>query len=141
MGTSGPLTDGIPVIILFDGVCNLCNGVVQFLIKRDPEAKFRFASLQSVFGKAQLLKFNMDPETLHSVVVVHNGNAFQKSDAVIYISRYLSWPWRIVASFRWLPKRFRDALYDLIAGSRYKLFGRRESCMIPTADLRGRFLE
>lgn len=83
----------------------------------------------------------MNAGALHSVVVIHYGAAFQKSDAVIYISRYLPWPWRIVASFKWLPKRFRDAVYDLIAGSRYRLFGRKDSCMIPTADLRERFLD
>ena len=141
MGASGSLAKGNPVLILFDGVCNLCSGVVQFLIKHDPDAHFRFASLQSEFGKSQLRKFNLDPEALHSVVVIQRDVALQKSDGVLYIVRYLSYPWKILSFLRWLPKRFRDAGYDLIAGSRYKIFGRKESCMVPTADLRERFVE
>lgn len=140
MGASGSLAKGNPVLILFDGVCNLCSGVVQFLIKHDPDAHFRFASLQSEFGKSQLRKFNFEPDALHSVVVIQHDAAFQKSDAVLYIIRHLSYPWRFLTLLGWLPKRFRDAGYDLIARSRYKIFGRTENCMVPNANLRERYV-
>jgi predicted DCC family thiol-disulfide oxidoreductase YuxK len=141
MGSPGAIADRVPILILFDGVCNLCNGTVKFIIKRDPDAIFRFASLQSEFGRSKLLHFNMDPERLHSVVVIDRDEVLEKSDAALHIVRHLAYPWKFLVVLKWLPKKIRDACYNLIAGNRYKLFGQRDACMIPTIELRSRFLD
>lgn len=129
------------VVILFDGVCNLCNGFVQFLIKRDPKAKFKFASLQSAYGKSQLVRFNLDPEILHSIVVIDGETVHQRSDAALHIAYHLGGGWKIVSVFKVLPRFFRDAVYNIVAKNRYRVFGRRGSCMIPTPEIRGRFID
>ena len=141
MGSPGSLNNRRPILILFDGVCNLCNGTVQFIIKRDPDAKFRFASLQSSFGRSQLLRFNFNPELLHSVIVIDGDVALQKSDAALHIARHLGQPWKLLSALGILPKSFRDACYNLIASNRYKLFGKQDQCMIPTPELKSRFVE
>jgi predicted DCC family thiol-disulfide oxidoreductase YuxK len=129
------------LLILFDGVCNLCNGFVQFLIKRDPAGKFRFASLQSDFGRSQLIRFNLDPDLLHSVIVVEGDNVLQRSDAALRIVNQLGGPWKLLNAFKIFPKFLRDALYNVVARNRYKIFGKRDSCMIPTRELKERFIE
>jgi predicted DCC family thiol-disulfide oxidoreductase YuxK len=129
------------LIILFDGVCNLCNGFVQFIIRKDPTAKFKFASLQSDFGKSQLIRFHLDPALLHSIVVIDGEVAFQRSDAALRITNHLGGPWKILNAFKILPKFFRDAIYNVVAANRYRIFGKRETCMIPTPDLKERFIE
>src|SRR5512147_702262 len=103
MGAPGSIKDN-SVIILFDGVCNLCNGVVQFIIKRDPEARFRFASLQSGFGQSQLVRFKLDPNSLHSIVVIDQGQAFERSEAIFRITKHLGGPWKMLTAFKILPK-------------------------------------
>jgi predicted DCC family thiol-disulfide oxidoreductase YuxK len=128
-------------LVLFDGVCNLCNGLVQFIIKRDPSSKFRFASLQSDFGRSQLVRFNLDPELLHSIVVIDGDVALQRSDAAIYIAKQLGGPWKLLRAFKILPKFLRDAGYDVVAANRYRIFGKKDSCMIPTPQLKERFIE
>jgi predicted DCC family thiol-disulfide oxidoreductase YuxK len=129
------------LLILFDGVCNLCNGFVQFLIKRDPAGKFRFASLQSDFGRSQLLRFNLDPDLLHSVILIEGDNVLQRSDAALRIVNQLGGAWKILNAFKIFPKFLRDALYNVVARNRYKVFGKRDSCMIPTPELKARFIE
>ena len=129
------------LLILFDGVCNLCNGSVQFLIKRDPAGKFRFASLQSDFGRSQLIRFNLNPDLLHSVVVIDGDNVLQRSDAALRIVNQLDGPWKILNAFKIFPKFLRDVLYNVVARNRYKVFGKRDSCMIPTPELKARFIE
>jgi predicted DCC family thiol-disulfide oxidoreductase YuxK len=141
MGSPGSLGNHEPILVLFDGVCNLCNGLVQFIIKRDPAAKFRFASLQSDVGRTQLLKYNLSPDYLYSLIVIHKDKALERSDAALYIAKSLAQPWRVLYVFRVLPKFLRDGFYDLVARNRYTLFGRRQTCMIPSPDLRDRFLE
>lgn len=140
MGAPAEITDQRP-IILFDGVCNLCNGSVQFIIKRDPTAKFRFASLQSNYAKALLKDLGMSGEHLYSIILVKNTMTHDRSDALLEITRELNGAWPILYVFRFLPKVLRDRLYEFVAANRYKWFGRKDSCMIPTADLRERFLE
>lgn len=140
MGSPGSLDQG-PILILFDGVCNLCNGLVQFIIKRDAAEKFKFASLQSDFGKAQLIHYSLNPESLRSVIVIDNDAAFEQSDAILHIAWHLGIPWKFFFVFKILPKFFRDACYNLIAKYRYRLFGKQDQCMIPTADLKTRFME
>lgn len=141
MGSPGSLDNQRPILILFDGVCNLCNGTVQFIIKRDPKVKFRFASLQSSFGRSQLLRFNLNPGLLHSVIVIDRDIALEKSDAALYIARHLGQPWKSLSALSILPKSFRDACYNLIANNRYKLFGKQDQCMLPTPELKSRFVE
>ncbi len=129
------------ILVLFDGVCNLCSGAVMFIIKRDPVAKFKFASLQSAFGQAQLIRYGLDPNAFHSIIVIENNTVLKKSDAALKIAEQLSSPWRRMAVFRFVPKFLRDLAYDLIAATRYKVFGRKDSCMIPTPELKARFLD
>jgi predicted DCC family thiol-disulfide oxidoreductase YuxK len=141
MGSSGAIENQDPVIILFDGVCNLCNGLVQFILKRDPAAKFKFASLQSDFGRSQLVRFNMNPDLLHSIVVIEEGHAFERSSAVLRIARHLGGPWKIFMIFKIIPKGVRDALYNLIASNRYSIFGKTRHCMIPSPNVKEHFIE
>ena len=140
MGSPDSLGSHKPVIILFDGVCNLCNGSVQFLIRRDPNAKFKFASLQSEVGRSLLKQFNIDPDLLHSIIVIDNDVAFQRSDAALRIANHLGGGWKILKVFNILPKFFRDACYNIVATNRYRIFGKRESCMVPTPELKQRFV-
>lgn len=135
MGTPDPLSP----VILFDGVCNLCNGSVLFIIKRDPQANFRFASLQSDFGQQQLLKFNRQA-TLESVLLIESGKLYDKSSAALKIASKLSGVWPLLSLFRIVPKSWRDGVYTWIARNRYRWFGKREACMIPTPELKSRFI-
>jgi predicted DCC family thiol-disulfide oxidoreductase YuxK len=125
--------------ILFDGVCNLCNHSVQFIIRHDPRSKFRFAALQSGFGMAQLAHFGIAPGMLNTVILIQHGKAYQKSNAVLEIAKNLSGLWPAMYIFKLIPRFIRDGVYDLIAKNRYKLFGRRDECMIPTPELKSRF--
>jgi predicted DCC family thiol-disulfide oxidoreductase YuxK len=127
--------------VLFDGVCNLCNNAVQFIIKRDPSAKIKFASLQSPFGKSQLIKHDLDPETLLSIIVIDNDVVLKQSDAALIIASKLTGPWPALGVFKFIPRFIRDAVYNFIARRRYSWYGKRDSCMIPDEGLRGRFIE
>lgn len=133
-------TNGRP-IILFDGVCNLCNGSVQFIIKHDPAGKFSFASLQSQTAKRLLKNFHLASEDIYSIILIKNGILFDRSDAILEITKDLNGVWGAFRIFKFLPKRFRDSVYKLIANNRYKLFGKQESCLVPTPDLRARFID
>ncbi|RYY15656.1 MAG: thiol-disulfide oxidoreductase DCC family protein [Cytophagaceae bacterium] len=134
-----------PAIILFDGVCNLCHGFVQFVIRHDPEGHFRFAALQSTAGQALLAAHGQplsaaalaDPQ---SVVLVAGGRVYTHSAAVLRIAGRLGGIWRLAAVGWLLPGAWRDGLYRYIARHRYRWFGRQESCMLPMPELRGRFL-
>ena len=128
-------------VIFFDGVCNLCNGFVQFIIKRDRSARFRFASLQSAYAKEQLRQAHRDPEGLYSIIVMDGTKLLERSDAVLEIARHLGGAWPALTVFKILPRGFRDALYNFVAGNRYRWFGRQDQCMIPTPELKARFIE
>lgn len=127
-------------IILFDGVCNLCNGTVQFLIERDSKAKFKFASLQSEKGQALLADFDLPASDFDTFVYIENGNCFTKSTAALRVLKKLGGTWRLFYIFIMLPKKVRDLLYNVVVRNRYKLFGKRDSCMAPTPELKDRFL-
>ncbi|HMG89581.1 MAG TPA: DCC1-like thiol-disulfide oxidoreductase family protein, partial [Chryseolinea sp.] len=100
MGSLGsPIDTSGKTIVLFDGVCNLCNGSVRFIIKRDALSKFLFASLQSDFGQSQLLKFGLDPTKLHSIIAIENGKFFERSDAALMIASGLAQPWPMLGMF------------------------------------------
>ena len=138
MDTSEPKNS--PPVILFDGVCNLCNQSVQFIIRHDRRSQFHFAALQSAFGTAQLLHFGIAPGILNSVILIHHGKAYQKSNAALEIAKNLSGLWPALYIFKIVPRFIRDGVYDWIARNRYRLFGRRDECIIPTPELKSRFL-
>ncbi|EKN70057.1 hypothetical protein BABA_06761 [Neobacillus bataviensis LMG 21833] len=127
-------------IILFDGECNLCDSSVQFIIKRDPVGKFKFASLQSAIGQ-ELLKKHGHKTTISSFVLIENGKAYVKSGAAIRISKQLYGLWKVPTVFLVIPPFIRDNLYDVIAKNRYKWFGKKDSCLLPTPEWKDRFLE
>ena len=131
-------------LILFDGVCNLCNGFVQFVIEHDPAGRFRFAALQSVAGQAVLAAHGLDANAVatepDSVLLELNGQLYSHSDAVLRIARELGGPWRLLLAGYVLPRAWRDAAYRLVARNRYRWFGRQESCWLPTPELKARFL-
>ena len=127
-------------IVLFDGVCNLCSGSVQLILKRDPEARFRFASLQSEAGRSLMLEHGLDPDALSSVVLIEDGRAWQESSAALRIARHLPGAWKLLRVFTVVPRPLRDAVYRLIARNRYRWFGKTEACWLPTPELRARFL-
>lgn len=128
-------------IILFDGVCNLCNGFVQFLIKRDKKARFKFASLQSANGQSLLLKFGLPTADFNSFVYIKGDHYFAKSAAGLNVLKDLGGLWQFFYAFIVIPGFIRDFIYSAIAKKRYKLFGKRETCMVPTPDIKNRFLE
>ncbi|WP_417360352.1 thiol-disulfide oxidoreductase DCC family protein [Galbibacter sp.] len=130
-------------IVLFDGICNLCTGTVQFIIKRDRKDLFRFASLQSEIGKQLMEERNIDPESNNSIIVIEPQVAYYvKSSAAIEIAKELGGLWPTIQVFSYiLPEGIRDSIYELIAKNRYKWFGKKDSCMIPTPALESKFLD
>ena len=127
-------------IILFDGVCNLCNGAVTFIIKRDKKDVFKFAALQSEIGQQLISKFNIDTSKVDSIILIDGDKHYEKSSAALRIAKQLSGAYPLLFGFMILPKFIRNAVYDYIAKNRYKWFGKKESCMIPTPELKSRFL-
>lgn len=128
-------------VVVFDGVCNLCNTVVQTIIRGDPDGRFQFASLQSEVGRRLLEQHGMNTLEPETVVLIRDGRAFTMSDAVLEIVRHMRFPYPLLLVGYVLPRFIRDALYRVVARNRYRWFGRRDSCMMPTSDLRRRFLD
>lgn len=128
-------------ILLFDGVCNLCNGFVQFLIKRDPGGVFRFASLQSEAAEKLLDEKAPDlKDSLSTVVLIEGGQVYTHSDVALRVVRHLGGAWPLLQVFYILPKPLRDAIYNFVARNRYRWFGKKDQCMVPTPELKSRFL-
>lgn len=128
-------------IIFFDGVCNLCNGAVQFIIARDYRNVFQFASLQSGFAKEKLAPYGIVPDQHQSIILLRDGKVYQQSSAALRIAKNLSWLWPLLYGFIIIPPFIRDALYRFVANNRYRWFGKRESCWLPDAALKSRFLD
>lgn len=129
-------------IVLFDGVCNLCNGAVQFVIRRDRAAYFRYASLQSEVGQSLLKQHGLTASTLTTMVLVEGDTVSVRSTAALRIAAHLTLPWRALARLGWLmPVSWRDTLYRWVARNRYSWFGRREQCWVPTPQLKALFLD
>ncbi|WP_405250334.1 thiol-disulfide oxidoreductase DCC family protein [Dokdonia sp. Asnod3-C12] len=128
-------------IILFDGVCNLCNGAITFIIQRDKNDVFRYAPLQSEVGKNLAAKHNIDLDKVDSIILVTDQSAVAKSTAALRIAKHLSGGWPLLAVFFILPTFLRNAVYDFIARNRYKWFGKKDACMIPTPELKSKFLD
>lgn len=128
-------------IILFDGVCNLCNGAITFIIKRDKNDVFRYAPLQSEVGKNLAAKHEIDLDKVDSIILVTDQSAVAKSTAALRIAKQLSGGWPLLTVFLILPRFLRNAVYDFIARNRYKWFGKKDACMIPTPELKSKFLD
>jgi predicted DCC family thiol-disulfide oxidoreductase YuxK len=130
----------MPSVILFDGVCNLCSGFVRFVIARDPDGRFRFASLQSN-AASELVGSRLAGTVLpNSIVLVDGARVFTRSAAALRIFRGLRFPWPLLFAFVVVPRPIRDLVYDFVAKRRYRWFGRQDVCMTPTPELRARFL-
>jgi predicted DCC family thiol-disulfide oxidoreductase YuxK len=127
-------------IILFDGVCNLCQASVRFILAHDRDAVFRFAALDSDVGRGLTADGLLEDRSVDSVILVEGGAPYVRSEAILRIAARLGLPWRGLAGLRILPLRLRDGAYDLLARNRYRWFGRREICPAPDGDFRDRFL-
>ena len=127
-------------IILFDGVCNLCNSGVNFIIDHDRKNIFRFASLQSDAGQTLLKKFSLNNESFDSIILIDNEKYFSRSSAVLKIVKNFPGFWKLLYISIVIPPAIRDFLYDIIAENRYKWFGKKDSCRVPTPELKEKFL-
>lgn len=133
-------------LVLYDGVCGLCDRLVQFLLTHDHRRVFNFASLQSATGQAMLERYRRDSRDLTSFYLVANyrtpdSRLFMKSDAALFVASALAWPWKAMRLVRMVPKGIRDRLYDLVARNRYRVFGRYEQCLMPRPEFRSRFVD
>ena len=128
-------------VILFDGICNLCNSAVNFVIKRDKKDRIKFTTLQSDTGKSLLSEYHLPVDDMRSFVFIENGKAYIRSTASLRLCRYLSGLWPLCYGAIIIPRFLRDGIYNLIANRRYKWFGTRKECMVPTPELRAKFLD
>lgn len=127
-------------VILFDGVCNLCNSSINFVLDRDRQHYFRFGALQSDEGKELLKAVGQSPDYLDSIILIEKGKVYRDSDAALHVARKLGGLWPAMYAFIVLPRFIRDAVYKWIAKNRYRWFGKMESCRIPTPDIQSRFI-
>ena len=127
-------------VILFDGICNFCNSAVNFTIKRDKKAIIQFAPLQTEKGRMFLRQYNLPTNEMKSFVFIEDGKAYTRSTAALRVCRYLRGVWPLCFAFIIVPRFIRDGIYDWIAKHRYKWFGVRQECMMPTPEVRKRFL-
>ncbi len=142
MTTDEPIADSDEhPVLLFDGVCNLCNGSIQFIIPRDPAGTLRFAPLQSELGQRVRKATGLSPDDLETVVLVDDGKAYTKSDAAIRVAEHLGGIYRLLSLGRVVPRGVRDRIYDFVAANRYDWFGRKDQCMLPDDDVSDRFIE
>jgi len=128
-------------MILFDGVCNLCNSSVQLVINNDPDAIFRFAPLQGEYAQQLIKERNIELNDIGSIVLIEKEEFFLRSTAVLRIARKMKWPWKSCWCLIIFPRGFRDLIYKWVANNRYNWFGKKENCMVPTKELKSRFLE
>jgi len=128
-------------VILFDGICIFCNFWVNFAIKHDLKKKLKFAPFQSNAGQLLLSQHNIAIESINSVILIENGKVFTQSSAAFRVCKYLSGIWKIFYGLLIIPKFLRDFFYNIIARNRYRWFGKKENCMVPTPELRDRFLD
>ncbi len=128
-------------IVIFDGVCNFCIGAVNFIIKRDPKGVFAFTPMQSDIAKTLMKKHQVKEEGLDTFLLIKDGDCYVRTDAVLEISKNLTGLWHLFSIFKILPRPTRDYFYRLLARNRYNLFGKRKSCLIPTPEIRRRFID
>ena len=139
-------TPDVKPIVLYDGVCGLCNRLVQFLLKHDYNDNFRFASLQSELARTLLTRHGKNPDDLDTVYVVKNSGLsdealLARSDAILFMLVKLGGIWKLAGAGRVLPRAFRDLVYKFVARNRYRVFGKHESCMLPEPKHRAKFLD
>lgn len=127
-------------LVLFDGVCNLCDNSVQFVIRHDPQAKFLFASLQSETGQSILKHFNLNLTDFNSFILLDKGEIYLKTSAILRGASLLGGWWNLMKIFFLVPTSIRDFFYSFVAKNRYRFFGKKEFCMLPSAELKSRFL-
>lgn len=138
---AGPsLAPGNKFVILYDGACGLCNRTVQFVLAWEKHPWCRFAALQSPAGRRLVRDAGRDPDRLDSVYLWTGNALLDRSDAILEIARHLRWPWRWVSAFRWVPRSIRDAMYNTVARRRYRWFGKRDLCFVPSGVDAARFL-
>ncbi len=128
-------------VILFDGVCNLCNAAVQFIVKHDPAARFYFASLQSAAGQQLLQQYALPLQDFNSFILLDGERVYTKSTAALKVAKKLNGPVKMLYGFIIVPAFIRNAVYAFIAKNRYRWFGKKEECMLPTPALQKRFLK
>jgi len=128
-------------VLLFDGVCNLCAGSVQFVLKRNKKENIRFSSLQSEFGQKKLHESKLPEDYTESLVLIENGEAYVKSDAALRLAKHLDGMWKLSSVLLIIPKFIRNPVYDWVAKNRYKWFGKKEVCWIPEPKWKARFLD
>ncbi len=141
METNELRTSPVEKILYFDGVCNLCNAFVQFVIRHDQKKTFRFASLQSAAGQAVLQAQGLSTEQFHSTLLFDGRGYLRKSDVALNIFKDFGGAWPLLYGLKIIPRFIRDGVYDLIAQNRYRWFGKKDACMIPTSELKSRFLK
>lgn len=125
---------------MFDGICNFCNGAVNFVLKQDKKGIFKFAPLQSQEGQKLLQRYSLSTKDLDSFVLIDKAKVYKKSDASLQVMNKLPWYWKGTQLLKIIPAVLRDAVYDFISKNRYKWFGKKDHCVIPTPEMRSRFL-
>jgi predicted DCC family thiol-disulfide oxidoreductase YuxK len=128
-------------VILFDGVCNLCNSSVLFVIKHDPKKLFHFASIQGDYGQQVLKRFNLPSNSLGSFILLEDNQIYTQSTGALKVARKLSGLWPLLYAFMIIPPFIRNAVYELIAKNRYKWFGKKDACAIPSPELKALFFD
>ncbi|MEM6159361.1 thiol-disulfide oxidoreductase DCC family protein [Erwinia sp. P6884] len=141
MSSVSPSSSGVERIVLYDGVCKLCNGWVRFLIRHDRDHTVRLAAVQTATGAELLKKVGMSPDNVNTIVLMEGDRTWFRAEAIFRVMDRLPWPWRLFSVLRWFPKAIGNRCYDLIASHRYRLFGRYDEQQQPEADHPGRFLE
>jgi predicted DCC family thiol-disulfide oxidoreductase YuxK len=129
------------MVILFDGVCNLCNGMVKFVIKRDKKHLFQFASLQSTYGRGLLEHFKLTEKGMDTILLYDGRQVLTRTDATLTILNKLGGIWKLFNVFKIVPRFIRNFVYNTIAANRYRLFGKSENCMVPTPEIKNRFID
>ena len=142
----GPSGHHAAHLVLYDGVCGLCNRTVQFVLERDRRAAFQFAALQSATGQAMVARYGGRTDDLTTFYVVANvrtssAEFYAKGDAALFVLHELGWPWKALLIARICPRAIRDRLYDVVARTRYRVFGRYDQCVMPRPEFRGRFVD
>ena len=130
-----------PRIIIFDGVCNFCNSSVNFIIKRDHNNLFLFSPMQSQFAQDMISKFGVEGGDLDTFILIKNGECYVRTDAALEIIKDLSGHWYLLSIFKLLPRSIRDFFYRVFAKNRYRLFGRTDTCMVPSQEVADKFLD
>lgn len=128
-------------LVIFDGVCNFCVGSVNFILRYEAKPDLQFAAVQSNTGSRMLHELGFDPANAETFVLIEDGKAYLRSTAALRVARHLRWPWRALVVLRIIPRPLRDWAYRLVATHRYRWFGRKDSCMIPTPEVRRRFVQ